>query len=107
MTESNQDAYDRGEVAGGIAARLAGHDRHFEKINGSIEKSADALYQVQRELHELKLQAGARDAVAAAVKDTDQERRDQVETSWSRIVRLVSLVGWVVAACLAVALIVH
>ena len=31
-------AYERGLVHGKIDARLADHDKHFEKINGSLEK---------------------------------------------------------------------
>lgn len=103
MPESED--YKRGREAGGIAERLDRHDEHFNRINGSIEKSADAQYQLAREVHELKLQARAREDTASVVKDADRERRDQVETSWQRVVRLVSLVGWLVAACLAVALI--
>jgi hypothetical protein len=98
MAESPQDEYGRGVEAGGILERLKGHDEHFNKINGHLADLAT-------EMHELTRAVTSRDATAAGVKEADQERRDQVETKWSHIVRLVGLVGWLVAACLAVALV--
>jgi hypothetical protein len=41
VSETADEAFIRGKTAGDIAARLAGHDKHFEMINGSLS-SLDA-----------------------------------------------------------------
>lgn len=46
MTEaerSHQGSYDRGVEQGKVIERLEGHDDHFRRINGSIDKSTDRL----------------------------------------------------------------
>lgn len=45
MSESQKESYDRGVLAGEVAARLAGHDKHFSAINGSLEKISHTLEQ--------------------------------------------------------------
>jgi hypothetical protein len=96
------DAYDRGHAAGGIAERLAGHDRHFAAINGSL---ADLV----REMHNLTLavqhladqaEANARTVVttAAALRDAEQARRDTDERRWTPFQRLFAVVAAVAAA---------
>jgi len=42
VAESDKDAHDRAYAEGELAERLANYDRHFERINGSIEKGANA-----------------------------------------------------------------
>jgi hypothetical protein len=42
---SAQENYDRGVLAGEVATRLAGHDKHFASINGSLDKIAHTLDQ--------------------------------------------------------------
>jgi hypothetical protein len=64
MTESQQDAYDRGSAAGGLAERLAGYDRHFERINGSIEQGAKAQADLAKQVQRLADQADAREKAA-------------------------------------------
>ncbi|MES2211022.1 MAG: hypothetical protein V4515_12720 [Chloroflexota bacterium] len=102
------DAYDRGHVDGGIAERLAGHDRHFARINGSLEDVARALAALTLAVQRLGDQAIARDATvlttAAALKDADDARRDKSEQSWSPwqksiavLVALASIIGVVLA----------
>ncbi|HEY9411110.1 MAG TPA: hypothetical protein VIP77_16140 [Jiangellaceae bacterium] len=100
--ESTQDAYDRGAAAGRIDARLAGHDKHFESINGSL---ADMV----REMHELTLavqrlgdQAVSRDATvvttAAALKDAEEARRGKAEQSWSPWEKVFAVLAALAAA---------
>jgi hypothetical protein len=102
MPETAQEAYDRGELAGQIAARLAGHDRHFEVINGSLAKVADGLHELTMAVQRLGDQAVSRDATvvttAAALKDADAARRDKSDRSWSPLARLSAAAG--VAAAL-------
>jgi len=94
MSETEPGAYDRGVIAGAIEARLAGHDRHFDSINGSLARIADELRGLADQLHTLSLavqllgtQAVARDATvvttAAALKDADEARRNVSERGWS------------------------
>lgn len=86
MTEP-EDAYDRGHLAGSIAERLAGHDRHFSLINGSLVDIAREMRDLRMAVQRLADQAVARDATvittAAALKDAEEARRDRTEQSWS------------------------
>jgi hypothetical protein len=88
--ETRSEAYDRGVTAGDIAARLAGHDRHFATINGSL---ADLV----TELH------GLRTAVDRAADRTEASARRVLETAdavkaagdrawlpWSRTIALAA-----------------
>ena len=36
MTDPGKGDYERGHLAGEVAARLAGHDQHFAAINGHL-----------------------------------------------------------------------
>jgi len=99
--ETSDEAYDRGHLAGEVATRLAGHDRHFEMINGSL---AD----VARELHELTLgvqalvqradsDAATRITTAAALKDAEDVRRNRSDSSWSPWARGLLVLGGLAA----------
>jgi hypothetical protein len=57
MADPEELAFDRGHVAGAIAARLKAHDEHFAKINGSVERTADELGGVKLALERLTAQA--------------------------------------------------
>lgn len=113
MPETPQEAYDRGAIAGQIAAKLAEHDEHLDRINGSMEKVASELHHVNLALQRLSDQfdASARTAVttAAALKEADEVRRASTEQRWSPIQKLlavlagaVGVVGVVTAVWLAV-----
>jgi hypothetical protein len=110
--EDQQEAFDRGHLAGEIAERLAAHDRHFNDINGSIKHVADELARVNMQLQRLGDQAMAREATvvttAAALKESEEARRNKSESSWSPAAKtltvigaLVGLAGLVVAVYLA------
>jgi len=81
------DAYERGHRAGGIDQRLDEHDRHFNKINGSMQTVADRLHELTLAVQGLRAQAEAdartRVATAAALKDADDARRRASEQTWS------------------------
>jgi hypothetical protein len=102
------DDYQRGHAAGGIEERLAGHDRHFAAINGSLEKFVDQQARFVAEMHALTLavqrlgdQAVSRDATAvttaAALKAADEERRDRDDRSWSPVARVLAVIGGLAA----------
>lgn len=124
--EHPDDAYERGHLDGEIAARLAGYDRHFEAINGSLAKIAedDSVAKLAEVVSGLALavqrlgdQAIARDATvittAAALKDTvistanalkdaEQARRDKSDQRWSPLARSIAVIG-VIATVVGVA----
>lgn len=116
MTESNQDAYERGEQA----SEVKEHGRRLDKINGSIEHAAGEMHGVRGELHDVRQEVqevksqlqrladglAARDTTDAAVKASDKVRREQVETSWSRISGVVTVVISLIAIAAVVGLIV-
>ncbi len=99
--ESVQDAYNRGELAGQIAARLAGHDQHFASINGSLADLAREMHELTLAVQRLGDQAVSRDATvittAAALKDAEAARWDRTDRSWSPLVRLGIVTGIVTA----------
>lgn len=104
MPESPQEAYKRGRVD----ARLDQMDRHFETINGSIEKTANELHGVLLALQRISDQQVANAATvvttAAALKDAEEARRARTEQSWSpwqKLFAVVAAVGVPVGLVLA------
>lgn len=109
MTETPQEAYDRGHAAGGIEARLDAYDRHFEAINGSVADTARELHGLTLAVQRLGDQADASAATvlatASALKAADEARRAKSDQSWSpfqRIVAAVAGLAGVVAAILGI-----
>ena len=102
MNEPPEDAYERGHIAGEIAARLAGHDKHFADINGSIEKLATRMHENTMAVQRLADQQVARDATvlttAAALKDAEEARRDKTEQSWSPLTRAFAVLAAIATA---------
>jgi hypothetical protein len=112
------DDYERGVSAGEIAQRLKDHDRHFERLNGSLGEVAAELHGMRLDIQQLGLQAIARDATvvttAAALKDADQARRiqeqqrqEQSESRWSPMAKAIAIVGVLAAVVAAVAALVY
>lgn len=94
---SPEGAYDRGHIAGGIDARLDGHDRHFARINGSIEGMRQEMVALNLNIQRLADEASAdrRTAVqlAAALKDADDARRLTTTDRYSPLVRIFALIA--------------
>jgi hypothetical protein len=99
----NEEDYQRGHLAGEIAARLADHDQHFSDINGSIKRFSDEVHQLTMAIQHLGDQAISRDATvlttALALKDAEEARRASSESSWSPVARISTVLG--AAAALA------
>jgi hypothetical protein len=104
MSEPGESAYDRGHLQGEIAARLAGHDKHFGAINGSLERiAANQVAQtlaIQRLADQAEAEAATRIATAKVLKDAadarkdaDDEGRKRSEQAWSPIQKLISVVA--------------
>lgn len=111
MPES--DEFERGHIAGQIAQRLAGHDEHFHRINGSIDRNTEAMEAVRLELTTLRLDAAAREerltATALALASQTAERREALkaeteatdrnrERSWSPIAKALAVAAVGIAA---------
>jgi hypothetical protein len=110
MTETNQQAYNRGEDAGRIAQRLDGYDEHFNVINGSIAASALAMREMALQIQRLTDQSIAdskeRKQVAEAVEKSRRETAEAVEseravradrstTAWTPFARIFAVVAFV------------
>jgi hypothetical protein len=97
MPEEPGAAYDRGVTAGGIAERLASHDRHFETINGSLERVAEEMHKLRLAVQRLGDQAisdaTTRVTTAAALKDAEEARRSRTETAWSPIQKILAVLA--------------
>jgi crotonobetainyl-CoA:carnitine CoA-transferase CaiB-like acyl-CoA transferase len=97
MPETPQEAFDRGTVAGEIAARLADHDQHLAKINGSMGDVAKELHEVSLGMQAIKDQqlaeAKERLATASALEKADHARRQaRLDTRWSERARAALVV---------------
>jgi hypothetical protein len=106
------DAYDRGHIAGEIAARLAGHDRHFQAINGSLADIAREMREqtlaVQRLGDQAEANAKTVITTAAALKDAEDARRAKGEQTWTPFARLIAAFGGLAAVAAVVTfLLVH
>jgi hypothetical protein len=90
-------SYDAGHAAGVTDARLSGHDQHFARINGSIERMAGELAGVKLALQRL---ADAADsdrhtvvATATALKAAEEARRALGTDRWQPWQKAVALIG--------------
>ena len=97
--ETKQESYDRGKQDGTIEAELREQRSHLVRINGSQEKFARELERMnnQREQQGLNIQALADAAkanertaiaLATALKEADEARRNQDTAKWSPLTRL-------------------
>lgn len=109
VSESSQEAFDRGHTAGEIAEQLRRHEDHLAKINGSTEKTAQALealngtqqqmaLQLQRLADQMQASAKTVIATAAALKDADDARRNLDDQRWSPVARVFATVAALAAA---------
>jgi len=106
------DAYDRGHIAGEIAARLADHDRHFATINGSLADIARELHDQTLAIQRLgdQAEANAKTVIttAAALKAAEDARRAKGEQTWTPFARTIAVLGGLAAlAAVAAFLLVH
>jgi hypothetical protein len=90
-------AYDRGVVAGELAQRLAGHDQHLARINGSMDRVADRLETLVSAVQRLSDATAADRATvittAAALKDADEARRATEIRHWTPFQRGIAVIG--------------
>lgn len=86
--ETPAEAHARGTEEGRVAAVLAQHGQHLAKINGSMEKVANALEASNEEQHAMRMEmakirqqaaadADTRVALAAALEKAEQARREK------------------------------
>jgi hypothetical protein len=110
---TDDGAFDRGVVAGEIAQRLRDHDRHLNKINGSMDRVADELAGIRLQMQRMADAMAAdratvvttasavekeRESTAQAVEKQRITRRDQAEKRWSPFARFAVALGAVAAA---------
>lgn len=93
---SEPSDFDQGVAAGRIDARLAGHDKHFADINGSIKELAGEMHQLVLAVQRLGDAANADRATAittaAALKEAEEARRGKSETRWTPMARLITVI---------------
>jgi hypothetical protein len=84
-------AHDEGFAAGEMSSQLAAHARHLEKINGSTEKTALELGNLNMAMQHMtdRFDAAAATVIATAdaLKDAETARLDKVEHAWTPIQR--------------------
>jgi predicted nucleic acid-binding Zn-ribbon protein len=82
--ESREQAFDRGMEAGRVAEQLAAHGEHLGKINGSVEKSANALEALTNAVTELQTQSRNDREKLATTAEAVQKANDQ---NWRKLQR--------------------
>jgi hypothetical protein len=97
MTATEGDAYDRGHMAGETNERLAGHDKHFAAINGSLEKLAVTSHEqtmaLQRIADQVTANTRAAAIVADALKDAEAARREKSNQTWTPLTRIFAVIA--------------
>lgn len=97
MNSPEKEAFERGEIAGRIEARLNGHDQHFAAINGSMASVAAEMHNLTLAVQGLRDQAIADAATvlktASALKDAEEARRDKSEQSWTPLTRAFAVIA--------------
>ena len=97
---SQGEEFDRGVAAGQIDQRLAEHDKHFSRINGSIADVASELHQVSLSIQRLGDQALSRDEaarlVSQALKDSTEQAAQIANKRWAPWARTLALITGVV-----------
>ncbi|WP_329103161.1 hypothetical protein OG792_25955 [Micromonospora sp. NBC_01699] len=110
-SSGEDEAYNRGMIAGRVEQRLQGHDDHFRKINGSIDSMTGALRSLTDELRanvtmfSANVTSDRRDAeerdkvvvtVAAALMEKANEIRAGETSRWAAWQRWLIVVGSIV-----------
>ena len=93
MTETTQEAFERGATAGRIEQRLTEHEDHLLRINGSIERGAAATEDVAKELNALHLAVQSLADSVASERAVEEARREESDYAWTPLQRVV--VGFV------------
>lgn len=83
--------YERGHRAGGTDERLAGHDKHFAAINGSIGDLVKEVQTVNLSIQRLQDTLEAKKQLGA-----------QVWSGWQRAFAVISAAGVLVAIYLGI-----
>lgn len=95
MTDE-EAAFERGRVIGQLTARLDGHDKHFEVINGSLEEIARALTAATVAIQTISVQLETKDkmmlAVSTALKESEVARVAEAENRWRRVAKVFAVV---------------
>jgi methyl-accepting chemotaxis protein len=90
-------AYERAFEDGRVAALLAAHEGRLNKINGSQERTVEALEQLTLAVQHLSDQADSAAATAVttakALKDADDARRSRSDQSWSPFAKTIALIA--------------
>lgn len=101
MSEPEVSEFERGVEAGRVAQILTDHGKHFDGINGSIEKTAAEMAAMRLELQGLREDARLREerenvkakTVAAEVERRRQELADTLATGDRAFTRREKLLG--------------
>lgn len=96
--ESNQEAFDRGHVAGAIEAQLERHDRHFRDINGSIERQVAAQVETNLRLQSIEQKMIAEAKTRVQLADALKEAAEKQFVPWQRVAVIAAIIGSAIAA---------
>ena len=87
------DDYERGHTA----ARMSNYDRHFERLNGSMDRNAAAIESLTLAVQQLRDQheadARTRVSTAQALKEAAEALSARSERRWSPVARISTVIG--------------
>jgi len=87
MPETTQEAFKRGYESGTVNTRLDGHDAQLKEMTSTMSKVVDVEAQLTLAVQSLSLAAKAGEekalALAVALKDQAEERRNKETDTWS------------------------
>jgi len=93
-SESSKESYDRGVVAGGVEQRLAGHDKHFAAINGSLDRISGTLKEFLVKQNEMMLEIQRLTQDIVSMRETEIAKLNtQVAIPWSPWLQLLVVVA--------------
>jgi hypothetical protein len=99
---STSGAYDRGHLAGEIAARLTNHDKHFSTINGSLERIAQELTVLRLAVQQQNDRSVADRDTAVALAQALREASARSWSPWAKFFTILGVVVMIVATVAAV-----
>jgi hypothetical protein len=102
IQDGHKGSYDRGVEQGKVLERLEGHDEHFRRINGSIDRSTERLASLEMTMDQLVNLITNSSATFTASESRKVESETAQQSSAQKPSRAILLFGAVTIALLAV-----
>jgi hypothetical protein len=102
LESSHQGSYDRGVEQGKVLERLEGHDEHFRRINGSIDRSTDRLASLESSMDQLVNLITNSSARSVTNEERGVDSKEEQSQEAGRASRIILMLGVTIAILLAI-----